>query len=137
MNLDQINSLVRSVLKIAGAILVAHGACKVAAIVNTEDVAGVAVSLVGLWLSHQLHGSPGNCRAVASSEGGQPVLPVAQTFLSAGNGNLPVPSSNSSLGPVVSSPVVSSPVVSSPVVSSPVVSSPVVPDALATLHPHA
>lgn len=55
MNTDQLNSFVRSVLKIAGAILVAHGAGKAAAIVNTEDVAGIVVTLVGLFMSHQQH----------------------------------------------------------------------------------
>ena len=55
MNKDQINSLVRSILKIVGAILAAHGATKYAAFINTEDVAGVIITLVGMWLSHQTH----------------------------------------------------------------------------------
>ena len=56
MNQDQLNSFVRSVLKIAGSILVAHGATKAAGIVNTEDMAGVVVILVGLIQSQIHHG---------------------------------------------------------------------------------
>ena len=81
MNSDQLNSLVRSVLKIAGAVLMAHGATKYAAIVNTEDMAGVVVTIIGMWLSHQTHGvgvqalacSPA---ATAGEPGGSPVPPT-------------------------------------------------------------
>ena len=57
MNQDQINSIVRTALKIAGAILVKHGLSDYATIINTPDVAGLIVLLVGLWLSHQNHGA--------------------------------------------------------------------------------
>lgn len=57
MNQDQINSMVRSVLKVAGAILVAHGATQAAAIVNCEDMIGLVITLVGLVQSHQAHWS--------------------------------------------------------------------------------
>jgi hypothetical protein len=58
MNQDQIQSLVRSVLKVVGAILVTHGASKAAAIVNTEDVAGIIVAPVGFYMSHKQHADP-------------------------------------------------------------------------------
>jgi hypothetical protein len=56
MNQDQINSLIRSLLKIAGSVLVARGLTVYANIVNTEDVAGLLVGVVGLWQSHEHHG---------------------------------------------------------------------------------
>src|SRR5580698_4468939 len=61
MNQDQINALIRSVLKIAGAVLAAHGLARDAAWLNTEDVAGVIVALVALWQSHQTHTAPSPC----------------------------------------------------------------------------
>lgn len=56
MNQDQVSSAVRSILKLLGAALVAHGATKAAAWVNAEDVAGLAVAIVGLvwsFISHR------------------------------------------------------------------------------------
>jgi hypothetical protein len=79
MNQDQINSLIRSLLKIAGSVLVARGLTVYANIVNTEDVAGLLVGVVGLWQSHEHHG---NNAAL-----------VAQAFQPAGSGDFPVPSS--------------------------------------------
>ena len=58
MNQEQINSLVRTVLKIAGTALAAHGMTTSANLVNSEDVFGAAVLLVGLWQSHQTHADP-------------------------------------------------------------------------------
>ena len=55
MNQDQIHSLVRSILKIAGAIALAHGSTKAATIINSEDAIGLIVLLIGLWQSHQTH----------------------------------------------------------------------------------
>ena len=55
MNQDQINSLVRTVLKIAGTALAARGLTSTAQWVNSEDVFGLIVLLVGLWESHQTH----------------------------------------------------------------------------------
>lgn len=57
MNSDQINSLIRSILKIAGAALAAHGLTKAAAIVNAEDTIGVAMTIVALVMSHASHGT--------------------------------------------------------------------------------
>jgi hypothetical protein len=60
MNTDQLNSFIRSILKIAGAALLAHGATKAAAIVNSEDVIGVILTLAGLIASHNWHAVPDN-----------------------------------------------------------------------------
>jgi hypothetical protein len=57
MNKEQTDSLIRSVLKIAGTALAAHGLTVSASIVNSEDVFGVIVLLVGVWQSHQHHGA--------------------------------------------------------------------------------
>ncbi len=57
MNQDQVNSLIRTVLKIAGSVLMTHGLTQYATLVNSPDVCGLAVLLVGLWLSHQTHGA--------------------------------------------------------------------------------
>ena len=66
MNNDQLNSLIRSVLKIAGAIAVAHGATKAAAIINSEDVIGVIVILAGALQSYRFHG--GKSETVTTTE---------------------------------------------------------------------
>jgi len=55
MNRDQRDSLIRSILKVAGAIAIAHGSTKAASIINSEDVFGLIVLLVGLLQSHQFH----------------------------------------------------------------------------------
>jgi hypothetical protein len=55
MNQDQIDSLVRTALKICGAVLIKHGLSDYAAILNTPDVVGLGVMAAGLWLSHQTH----------------------------------------------------------------------------------
>jgi hypothetical protein len=56
MNQDQINSLVRTALKIIGALLIKHGLSDYAAILNTPDVCGAVALMIGLYLSHQHHG---------------------------------------------------------------------------------
>jgi len=58
MNNDQIKSLVLSAVKVAGGILIAHGATKYAAIINSEDFAGVAIAIIGLVASHFQHADP-------------------------------------------------------------------------------
>lgn len=52
MNKDQVNSVLRSALKIAGAALAAHGMTKAAAFINAEDTIGLILTLVGLIISH-------------------------------------------------------------------------------------
>jgi hypothetical protein len=71
MNADQLHSLVRSLLKIAGAVLAARGLTACASLINSEDVCGVIVLLAGVWQSHQHH-------ATLGSTGGAPV-PAAPT----------------------------------------------------------
>jgi len=56
MNEDQIDSLIRTVLKIAGTALMTHGLTGYANLVNSADMFGAIVLLVGLWQSHQFHG---------------------------------------------------------------------------------
>jgi hypothetical protein len=62
MNSDQINSLVRSIIKMAGAILVAHGASKLAATISLEPVIEGVVGVIGagyaIYLSHKSNATP-------------------------------------------------------------------------------
>jgi hypothetical protein len=58
MNQDQLTSLVRSVLKIVGTALAAHGLSKEANLVNGEDVAGVVIAFASLVWSHYNHSAP-------------------------------------------------------------------------------
>ena len=51
----QIQSLVRSLLKVIGSILVTHGATAYASLVNNEDVCGLITLGVGLILSAYWH----------------------------------------------------------------------------------
>lgn len=44
----QITELIRTILKIAGMIAVAHGATKAAALLNSEDIIGGAVTVGGI-----------------------------------------------------------------------------------------
>jgi hypothetical protein len=55
MNKDQINSAVRTLLKVIGSALVTHGATKAASIVNSEDVIGLVITVIGLLWSHFEH----------------------------------------------------------------------------------
>lgn len=59
MNNDQLNSLVRSGLKVVGAVLAAHGAQQWATIVTApavvEAVSGLVMTGIGIYLSHQTH----------------------------------------------------------------------------------
>lgn len=62
MTQDQIDSLTRSVCKLAGGILVAHGATSMAVAVNAPDtieaVSGIVMAVVSLWASHTTHALP-------------------------------------------------------------------------------
>jgi hypothetical protein len=55
MNQDQIDSAVRTILKIVGTYLATKGLTEQAALINGSDVAGLVTLLIGLWLSHQQH----------------------------------------------------------------------------------
>jgi len=77
MNKDQIDSVVRSVLKIAGAIAVAHGASAYAGIINSEDVTGLASLVVGLLLSYQWHApAPEQPSSAALNSGSAAPMPA-------------------------------------------------------------
>lgn len=101
MNQNQLNSLVRTILKIAGTALAAHGLTVSANLVNSEDVFGLVVLLVGLLQSHQTHGAPasgpGSCPSPIAPclEAGAPVLAevtakaALPSLFSAGGGGQP------------------------------------------------
>lgn len=55
MNTDQIASLLRSLLKFIGGLLVAHGLKTAAAVVNAEDTVGAIMTLGGFVWSHYKH----------------------------------------------------------------------------------
>ena len=59
MTQDQIDSLTRSVCKLAGGILAAHGATSMAVAVNAPDtieaISGIVMAAVSLWASHTTH----------------------------------------------------------------------------------
>ncbi len=55
MNIDQISSLVRTVLKWLGAYLIAHGYAKTGTFINAPDIIGALLTLVGLVWSHTNH----------------------------------------------------------------------------------
>ncbi len=55
MNQEQLMSGVRSLLKVIGAALAAHGATQSATIVNGEDALGVALVLAGFVWSYFAH----------------------------------------------------------------------------------
>ena len=53
MNKDQVNSLVLSIIKIVGTILATHGAMKAANFMNSEDVIGAILAIVGVVMAHR------------------------------------------------------------------------------------
>lgn len=55
MNSDQIMSIVRSLLKLVGGMLIAHGASKAASWINTEDAVGLVMTIIGFVTSHVTH----------------------------------------------------------------------------------
>jgi hypothetical protein len=55
MNSDQLNSLIRTVLKIIGGIFLQHGLADYANLVNSADVIGLVTLLAGIYLSHRAH----------------------------------------------------------------------------------
>lgn len=70
MNQDQVNSLIRSFLKIAGAALTAHGLTTAASIINNQDFIGAVLIVAGLIWSHFNHTS-GSSNS-SSGAGGPP-----------------------------------------------------------------
>ena len=58
MSTEQFNSLLRTLLKVAGTALATHGMVKASSIVNSEDVIGAALLLGGVLWSHLKHGEP-------------------------------------------------------------------------------
>lgn len=58
MSISQLNSLIRSTLKIVGAALTAHGMTQAGSLINAEDVIGVVLTVAGLVWSHYHHDDP-------------------------------------------------------------------------------
>lgn len=55
MNQDQIMSLVRSLAKMLGGYLIAHGMKKAGAFVNAEDSIGIIMTIIAFVCSHKTH----------------------------------------------------------------------------------
>jgi len=57
MNDDQLNSLVRTLMKMIGAVLAAHGAAQLSTALNTpaaiETIGGVISAAIAIWGSHR------------------------------------------------------------------------------------
>ena len=60
MNTDQLNSIIRTVMKIASGLLIAHGLQGTADMINSADVTGSILLIVSLLWSHFNHGSDTN-----------------------------------------------------------------------------
>jgi hypothetical protein len=77
MNSDQLNSLVRTGLKMLGALLVAHGWTATAGVLNADSIAGALIALLGLALSHFAHKAdpapPADPPAGGSGDGSVPI----------------------------------------------------------------
>jgi hypothetical protein len=62
MNQDQIDSIIRSLAKIIGGILVAHGATQMATVINAPDVieaiGGVVTAGLSMYASHTSNATP-------------------------------------------------------------------------------
>ena len=69
MNQDHIDSLVRSLAKVAGGILTAHGAVAAATILNSSNIleliSGIVMSVIAFYASHTTNASqPVNTTAI-------------------------------------------------------------------------
>jgi hypothetical protein len=77
MNQDQIDSLVRTLCKIGGGILAAHGAQQMATVINTPDVVeaitGIITAAISIYASHTSNATPTSNTPVVS----QPQSPKA------------------------------------------------------------
>ena len=89
MNTDQINSLIRTVLKVLGTALATHGLTNAAGILNSEDFIGLVLLIVGVISSHSWHSAAPDSNG--SGSGGKLGLFVALAaagFLFTGCGTL-------------------------------------------------
>jgi hypothetical protein len=78
MNTDQLQSIVRTMLKIVSGLLVAHGLGDTASIINAPDVTGTILLVASLLWSHWSHASTPPASSGGSSLGGK--LPVLFTL---------------------------------------------------------
>ncbi len=58
INSDQLNSLIRTALKVLGSVLLTHGLTSAANIINSPDVIGAVLLIAGIIASHLNHSSP-------------------------------------------------------------------------------
>ena len=80
MTTDQINSLIRSLFKIAGAALLAHGSTQAAGLVNSEAIIGAVITLAGLFASWNWH-KPDAPKPPGGSGPGAALLILAAAFV--------------------------------------------------------
>lgn len=76
MNSSQFQTLARSILKIVGSALAAHGATKAAGWLNGEDVTGTLLTIAGLAWSHFASSTPAIQQKAADSLPVGTVLPA-------------------------------------------------------------
>ena len=69
MNTDQIGSLLRSLLKVVSAFLIAHGLNDTATFLNAPDVIGALTLAGSLWWSHANHKPNGQATSTPPSAG--------------------------------------------------------------------
>lgn len=81
MNSDQLNSLIRTALKILGGILLSHGLTDAAGVVNSADGFGLVSLIVGLVLSHRTHQAPPTSSTPPAS--GTPLMSLLAAGLAA------------------------------------------------------
>jgi hypothetical protein len=97
MNTDQIASYIRSILKIGGALLMAHGYQKAGGVtsdlLNAPDIIGFIATGIGLLMSHFTHSTPPDNASGSGKTGGAAVLLVcagaASLFLFTGCASSP------------------------------------------------
>jgi hypothetical protein len=74
MNSDQLNSLVRTALKIAGALCLQHGLTGAADLLNSPDIIGAVLLIAGLVWSHYSHAAPKSTSGPSSTPPSTPPL---------------------------------------------------------------
>ena len=83
MNADQVNSLIRTGLKVVAGIMAAHGLQDSAGYLNTPDVVAAICLAVSMLWSHFAHKPPPSASGGSSNAGG-PLLLVAISVMLAG-----------------------------------------------------
>jgi hypothetical protein len=99
MNQDQVDSLVRSLAKIAGGILTAHGLTDVATTVTSasveELITGILMAVIGFYASHKSNATqPVNTTSVEVTPKVITEITTTPTPVVIPAGNAPVPPNN-------------------------------------------